>query len=128
MFTLFLGLICLYIFSLFEKKNQKYMGLAVIAIALILLQSVLNIFDYGVSGILAILILYFFKDRPHMAYLVAVLAISFMNPSTVNFFALVGMLFVVNYNKEKGPNIKYLAYAFYPVHLVLLYLLKTYVF
>jgi len=127
MFTLFLGLICLYVFNIFEKKDKRYLGLAVIAVSLILLQNVLNVFDYGVSGLLAILIMYFFKDRPHMAYVVAVLAISLMNPSSVNFFALVGMLFVVNYNKEIGKNIKYIAYFFYPVHLILLYLLKTFI-
>ena len=127
MFTLLIGLIILFVFSVFEKKDQRYLGLAVIAVALILLQNVLNIFDYGVSGLLAILVMYFFKDRPHMAYVVAVLTISLMNPSSVNFFALVGMLFVVNYNKEKGKDIKYLAYLFYPAHLILLYLLKTFI-
>ena len=34
---------------------------------------------------------------------------------------LLSVFFIILYNKKKGPNVKYLLYLFYPLHMLLVY-------
>jgi hypothetical protein len=40
-------------------------------------------------------------------------------------FAIFAMVFIKYYNHEKGMNLKYLIYAFYPVHMLVLAYLRN---
>lgn len=77
--------------------------------------------DYASSGILAIVLMYLFRAKHTKAMLISVLSLGIMNP--LEFIALVDIAFVSMYNGERGLKLKYVFYAFYPVHLTVLYLI-----
>lgn len=81
--------------------------------------------DYSFYGMLGIYIMYKFtvNAKGHKNTMLAgVITISIVNPSEI--FALVDAPIVELYNGERGKNIKYFFYAFYPAHLFLLYLVR----
>jgi len=39
--------------------------------------------------------------------------------------ACLSLIFIYLYNKKEGPKMKYLFYAFYPVHLIILFVIKS---
>lgn len=129
-FTLLSGLIAI---TIFDKCKNKYLGfLCVLLFAVI---SELLHFDYGWFGILVIFIFYIFKNKPiHMviSFLVAVCLKYTIMLIQNNFyyayyilalFTSLSIIPIALYNKKQGKNAKYFFYIFYPVHLLLLYLL-----
>ncbi|MBR1691684.1 MAG: conjugal transfer protein TraX [Lachnospiraceae bacterium] len=78
--------------------------------------------DYGSRGILLILILYWL--RPYRALACAAGYVSFLWEA----FCFPAFLLIPLYNGKRGIRLKYVFYAFYPVHILLLYFLKTRVF
>ncbi len=68
-----------------------------------------------------IIVMYFYREEKakSMLFGTAVLVIS----NVLEIFALVDIVFVAKYNKERGLNLKYVFYLFYPVHMLVLYLI-----
>lgn len=119
-FTLFLGyvgLCCLTHWHAEPKKRALYM-------LLLLAASILLRADYGCRGLAFILMLYALRDS---LLLKSVIGCGFL-PGTW----MPGMAFIpiALYNGERGfirgSFGKYCFYAFYPVHLIILYLLRFY--
>lgn len=81
--------------------------------------------DYAASGILAIVLMYIFREKKAKAMLISVLALSIINPLEI--IALVDTAFVSMYNGERGLKLKYVFYAFYPAHLLILYLIGHFI-
>ncbi|MDF2700602.1 MAG: conjugal transfer protein TraX, partial [Haloplasmataceae bacterium] len=44
----------------------------------------------------------------------------------IQFLSIFALVIIFFYNNKKGRSIKYLFYAFYPLHLILLYLVKEF--
>ena len=122
-FTLAIGLICIWGVREVEERvtdNVKQIICKILVIAAgFFLANMLNT-DYGGFGVLMIAILYLFqKNRLFQCILGAV---SFAWEVT----APISFLLLYFYNGEKGRNInKYFFYAFYPVHLGALALIKV---
>lgn len=131
-FTFFLGLLALYVY---DKCQNKILGfLFVILTSLI---AYLIKVDYGVFGILLIFAFYIFKDDK-IKMIISCTILSFakyipkiiMYPYLLNHYLLCGLftslslLFICFYNKKEGPKAKYFFYIFYPLHLLILYILK----
>lgn len=132
-FTLFFGLICLCIYD----KYNKFVGIASV-LFLGLIAELLK-FDYGIFGIILILIFHIFQNKKiHTAFffILAVCIKYFMQIasygfiyeavaiySLLAFFTSLSTIFILLYNGKKGKNAKYLFYIFYPAHLLLLYVL-----
>lgn len=78
--------------------------------------------DYGASGILLILVFYYFRYRPseRMALGCAVLVLMYFN--VFAFAAWIAFFFINRYNGERGQKLGYMPYLFYPAHLITLYL------
>ena len=124
-FTLFIGLLTIWIMDIIEKKNISYiwkvLGEGLVFLAAIMIAEVSHC-DYGGRGIIAIGLLYLFrKNRIHQ---IIAGAIAFLWELT----APIAFLFVGFYNGQRGIKLKYIFYAFYPLHLLLPYLLSRALF
>lgn len=94
--------------------------LACIGVGAFVAENILHT-DYGDAGVLTIVVMYLLHKKSWMGYLMAVLVLTLMTNST-ELIALLGAVLVCYYNGERGKNVKYFFYAFYPVHLLLLWL------
>lgn len=129
-FTLFIGLVAI---TIFDKSQNKYLGF--LYVILICIISELFKFDYGYFGILVIFIFHMFKNNKlHMGiafllavclkYTVALIQSNFYSTYYIlAIFTALSIIPIVFYNKKQGKNIKYFFYIFYPVHLIILYLI-----
>lgn len=128
-FTLFLGLLSIYIY---DKCEYKIQGI----FSAIILASIAQVTrcDYGFFGVSIILIFYIFKDNIIKADIFFIIATALkyaipcieykVFPQEYLYLFLgtsFSVIFITLYNGKKGKNIKYLLYMFYPIHLILLY-------
>ena len=129
-FTLFAGLLSI---TLYDNLKNKYLGFFC-AILIAIISELLN-FDYGSFGILVIFIFYIFKNNQinmSIAFICAVCLKYTISLVQNNFyyayyilalFTMLSIIPILLYNKKQGKNMKYLFYIFYPVHLIILYLI-----
>lgn len=136
-FTLFLGVICLYGF---DKIKNKYLGV-LFAILICIIGHFIQV-DYGAYGIAVIFIFYIFnKFLPNKKGLMClaffiITGIKYL-PDIISYpsiayiyiacilFTSISLIPICIYNEKQGPKIKYLFYAFYPVHLLVLYIVHS---
>lgn len=123
MITLLLGLILMYIYEWIKMKYLMqpliFNTLGVIAIVGIgfLAQALKT--DYGMGGILLIMMFYMFRGKKLWIFVGgAIVLVFFIN--ILELAGLIAFLPIFLYNGERGPKVKYAFYAFYPVHLLLL--------
>lgn len=122
-FTLLLGLLCLCAI----KKSDK-LGIVVTILSCILAQCLH--FDYGAFGIIMIVIFYLFRENKGLmlaAQAINLISYKFMHPNSIEMYCIVAFLLILLYNGKRGHNLKYLFYVFYPLHLLVLYILKLYI-
>ncbi len=74
--------------------------------------------DYGALGIITILIFYLLRERRTKSAVMSCLFLAVSSVSEVPCFLALPL--IANYNGERGKGFKYLYYAFYPVHLLIL--------
>lgn len=126
-FTLFLGLLSIYIFNL-KKMNVI---LKIILIGFILFFSQKFKLDYGIYGILVIINFNIFRNNKFKV-LMNFLVLNIYNvifpkvfdlPDT-QLFSLISLVFIFMYNGEKGRSMKYFFYLFYPIHFFILEVIK----
>lgn len=79
--------------------------------------------DYAGMGVLTIAVMYFLRKNKVAAMAAGCTVLTFMEPSEI--FAFFALIPVALYNGKRGMRMKYFFYAFYPVHLLLLYLLAV---
>ena len=121
-FTLFLGYCCIAAYERFRDNRKRLL----LSLSGLLALSLLLHADYGIRGMALILVLHLVREE---RILQGVLGCCILNEgaATIPAFVLTGL-----YNGErgfiKGKILKYLFYAFYPLHLLILYFLKMYCF
>ena len=133
-FTIMLGVIGIYIYDKMISKNLHIVGL--LGLALIAYIAEFFHMDYGCYGVFLIFLFYIAKDKKFLMILgyIAITVILFINKMIVygaydlltwqlvfTLFAIIPILF---YNGKQGKKTKYALYIFYPLHIILLYLLK----
>lgn len=75
--------------------------------------------DYSGYGVLTIVVMYLFRKRKEVEMALGCLALSIMSLNELCAFL---MIFPVKaYNGKRGLSLKYVFYAFYPAHILLLY-------
>lgn len=125
------------------KKTKNFIFRFISVFLMCLLAVIFNV-DYGVFGILTVIIFYLFFDnrvKEVLAYLL-IISVFFIFPLAANSIvhglfqvdfmdilevtSVFSLLFVFSYNRQIGYKMKYFFYAFYPLHLTLIYLIKVY--
>ena len=119
MLTLLIGLLTMWGCSLIEEKWPtnylgQYIGFALCTALGMWLVYSLNT-DYAYKGVLSIMVLYFFRKEKNLQVLAG--AITFCWEP----WALLAFPLIYLYNGQRGMKMKYFFYAFYPLHLLLLY-------
>ena len=78
--------------------------------------------DYNGIGVCAICAVYLLRKYPKTGALLC--AVILMASSEREIFALAAIIPISLYNGKRGKQLKYLFYLAYPVHLLILYLLR----
>ena len=122
MFTLFWGLLAMYVSQIVELKADKWFVKWFLT-ALIWLAAAggaeVMLTDYGAKGVGCICVLYLLRYVKGLQLLGGALAFIWEFPAPVSF------AFISLYNGEKGRSMKHFFYGFYPVHLLVLYLVSV---
>lgn len=130
LFSLTLGLFAITIYNKLENKSLGICLVILCAVAAEFLH-----FDYGWFGISTIFIFYIFKkEKWFMNIIFSITAFlnyfySFISTLKIEYlfiflFCILSLIPINLYNGKKGKNTKYLLYIFYPLHLLVLYLLN----
>ena len=117
-FTLLLGLLALWTWEQF--KNRLFIQLPVCALLICTARFFHT--DYGWRGVLLIFILYMLRTWRIPQIAVGLIPMVRKLPSV-----LLGYIPLLFYNGNRGKQRKYFFYAFYPAHLLLLYLLYVFI-
>jgi TraX protein. len=113
-FSLFIGVVMMYAL----EKNAEW-PIKVTEVLLAMWVAVFLRTDYGFKGILLISNYYFlrrYRWRKHVAG-----AVWNLLWNQIQRYGVFATVFLVLYNGEKGPSMKYFFYLFYPLHLLVLY-------
>ena len=117
-FTLCLGLFTIYVIeNLCESKASKFITIFLSCIAAYGMNM-----DYYFAGILLILAFYYFRENR----LYRIISVCLFNLYLSQPAGIISLFFIELYNGKKGANIKYLLYAFYPVHFVVLFIIRMF--
>lgn len=101
-----------------DKAWRMCADLAVLPIAMFLADNLRT--DYSGMGVLTIVMMYVFRKRKVISMLAGCIVLTLMSFSEITaFFALIP---IALYNGKRGLKMKYFFYAFYPVHLFLIWL------
>lgn len=122
-FTLFCALVC--IWALHTWQGKPLAAAAVLAAVCGAMHYLVKS-DYGIGGIVMILCFYIFRMQRVEQFL-SVAAINICYYGKIQRAGALALVPIWFYNGKKGPSVKYFFYAFYPVHLFLLYLIRRYV-
>jgi len=117
-FTLFLGILMLY----FIRKELNTVS-NILCVVLIFLVSEILCTDYSSMGLLMVLCFYQMRNQKILKYL----GIAFINVFLMGYlqeYAVLALLPIALHNGVEGPKNKRFFYGFYPVHLVILYLIS----
>lgn len=121
-FTLFLGLLTIMLLSEVEKRREWNVVLRTVLFVVIIVGGMLVAYglrtDYSYYGVMCIVILYLFRNG--RIYQIVAGCLSFFWWELPAIISFVPIYF---YNGKRGWNIKYFFYLFYPVHLMILYLI-----
>ena len=146
LWTFLLGVLSMQIIEKARKTEKKW--LLVLTIVFVILGDyilgTLTMVDYNAAGVLTVVLFYFFREKNWVSFVAQVAGLFYLNvimlgdlyyPVTIlghefeiaqQSFALLALIPIWLYNGKQGYHKKwfqYFCYAFYPVHLLLLYLI-----
>ena len=81
--------------------------------------------DYGILGILLTVFLYYFSHNKFAAFGILTGFAFFhyiINNSISQIYCLISILFIWFFNGQKGTNAKWLFYTFYPLHMLIIFI------
>jgi len=136
LFTMFSSVLFLMIYEKINSINQSisnktmitnllYILALLTTLLIFLLISTISCTDHNTYGLLLIFILYVFRDKPIIKYIFSfiILYISFGYK-----YSLLSIPIMMLYNGKRGLNLKYFFYLFYPLHLLILIIIRELIF
>lgn len=128
-FTLLIGVLAMYGFDWIKEKGKTNF-ICLIGYLFITLFSCVSVAaiggDYSIYGILCIVVIYFFREKPVLSIGFACAILCLL--SITELPAFLAMIPAALYNHQRGLSLKYAFYLFYPLHIVLLYGLSLLIF
>ena len=124
MFTLALSLITIWIVDemkgrLAKKSKTLWYGASVLVVAVMCAVAMFFSLDYDYHAIIVAYLFYLFYEKPLYGAALGYLSI------IKELYSVLGFAATLTYNGERGKQYKWLNYAFYPVHLLILGLLRV---
>ncbi|WP_288961342.1 TraX family protein [uncultured Peptoniphilus sp.] len=125
LFSLALSLITIWILDEFRKRYEDKLGKfwIIISVPLLIIMFFVSTFvsgDYDFHAIMTAFVFYIFYEKPVASAICAYLTI------VKEVWSILGFGLTVMYNGKKGKQNKIFNYLFYPVHLLILGLLRFY--
>jgi len=123
MFTLALCLITIWIIVSLKEKLPNQVAWYVVSIILVILFGLLAMglsLDYDYHAIIVAYLFYIFYDKPLLGATLGYLSI------IKELYSFLGFAMTLTYNGKRGKQYKWLNYAFYPVHILILGILRFY--
>jgi hypothetical protein len=111
---------------LIDYVRENFSGRCILLILALVVIGVLCKYvevDYGYMGVLVPVLVYIPRERQYklITFAISLLALAFVMGG-IQYYGLIAVLFVAFYNGERGKlNLKWFFYAFYPVHLAILW-------
>ena len=120
-FTLLLGFLAMmgeqYLEEIYPIRNTQVILMQLVVFGVCMGVAEFLKTDYGAVGVICIMLLYQFRGKWYYPILAGLpLVVS-------NWTAIFGYLLTLLYNGKKGLSLKYVFYLFYPIHLLLLYVI-----
>ena len=123
MFTLALCLVTIWLIDSLKEKLANRVIWYVVSIILVILFGLLAMglsLDYDYHAILVAYLFYIFYDKPLLGAGLGYLSI------IKELYSFLGFAMTLTYNGKRGKQYKWLNYAFYPVHILILGILRFY--
>lgn len=139
-FTLTLGLLAIHMWD----KEESMLAKIIVVLSLGITAKAFET-DYGIYGVAMMLAFYIFRDSKIKTVISQAIVYILFDASDVlsyiNRFpgrtiklswfmqalSLLALIIIFSYNGKKGKNLKYFFYAFYPVHLLIIGLIKIFI-
>ena len=80
--------------------------------------------DYGRFGVILVYLFYFMRSDPLLKLAAAAAYITAAQWGSTQLYCLLAFPLIALYNGKRGKGLKYYFYAFYPLHLLILYLIS----
>ena len=133
-FTLALGLLTLFfldkskglIKKYFKERIDLFITLPITYLLIIVVMGVIAEFlclSYGMLGILVISFFYLFKNNFSLTIL-SVSLVTLILGEVMQYFSLLSLILIYFYNKKLGKKFKIFFYLYYPIHILILGLIK----
>lgn len=123
LFTLALCLIAIWSIDSLKEKLPNQVAWYVVSIILVILFGLLAMglsLDYDYHAILVTYLFYIFYHKPLLGATLGYLSI------IKELYSFLGFALTLTYNGKRGKQYKWLNYAFYPVHILILGILRFY--
>ena len=123
MFTLALCLVTVWIIDeLKVKVKNKFLwyGISVVIVMAFGLLAMLLSLDYDYHAIILAYVFYIFYDRPVMSAAIGYISI------IKELYSFLGFAMTITYNGKRGKQYKWFNYLFYPVHLLIIGIIRFY--
>lgn len=130
LFTLFIAFIAMLCVDYLMQRGTIGIIMSIVAAGIFCMIAELTHGDYGWYGVIIVLLFHLLRNKKVMS------CVSFAGANTVytlsrvfsiQHFAVFSLFPILLYNGKKGKySLKYFFYVFYPLHLTILYLIKTF--
>ena len=126
-FMLLIGMLLLidlkWIGERFIGKKIPFIGLSILVVAIGMVLAALLKTDYSHFGGLTIVVMYWFRKKRMVEMAMGCLSLTVM--SFIELPAFLTLIPISKYNGKRGFSLKYVFYAFYPVHILILHFITV---